>query len=156
MCKFYYYIVMSKVVVITSGYFNPIHPWHIECFELCKELWDELLVIINNDKQVKQKTSQTIVFQDENFRSKIVASLKVVDDIVVAIDDDWSVCKTIEYVAKFIRNKYGKDTKIIFWKGGDRFANNIPELQVCLDNNVEIKDWLWKKIYNSSEYRNKF
>ena len=65
-----------KTVVITSWYFNPIHPWHIECLELCKDLWDELWVIVNNDNQAKLKTWKDIVFQDENFRLKIVSSLK--------------------------------------------------------------------------------
>ena len=61
-----------KTVVITSGYFNPIHPWHIECLELCKELWDELWVIVNNDLQAKLKTWKNEVFQDEDFRMKII------------------------------------------------------------------------------------
>ncbi len=148
-------IIYMKTVVITSWYFNPIHPGHIECFELCKDLWDELWVIVNNDRQVKIKTEQPIVFQDENFRSKIVSSLKVVDSVILAIDDDSTVCKSIEYVAKQIRQKYWDDSKIIFWKWGDRFANNIPEVEACKNNNIEIKDGLGKKIDSSSTYRNK-
>jgi cytidyltransferase-like protein len=44
-----------KTIVITSGYFNPIHPGHIECFELSKMLGDELWVIVNNDHQAMLK-----------------------------------------------------------------------------------------------------
>ena len=51
-----------KTVVITSWYYNPIHPWHIECLELCKELGDELWVIVNSDKQVMDKTWKKEVF----------------------------------------------------------------------------------------------
>ena len=144
-----------KTIVITSGYFNPIHPWHIECLELCKELWDELRVIVNSDKQAKDKTGTSEVFQDENFRSRVVGALKVVDETIISVDQDWSVCESIKYVNKLIKEKYGENTKVIFGKWGDRFAENIPEVAVCKELSIEIKDGLGKKICNSSEYRAK-
>ena len=144
-----------KTVVITSWYFNPIHPWHIECLELCKELWDELWVIVNNDNQAKLKTWKETVFQDENFRLKIVSSLKVVDNVMLSVDQDGSVCESIKEITKRIKEKYWEDTVIYFWKGWDRFSWNIPEVQVCKDLWIEIKDWLWAKTHNSSDYRAK-
>lgn len=144
-----------KTVVITSGYFNPIHPGHIECLELCKELWDELRVIVNNDLQAKLKTGKDAVFQDENFRMKVVSSLRVVDQVFLSIDKDSSVCESIRAVSKSIKDKYGDDTEILFWKWGDRFSWNIPEVQVCKELWIEIKDWLWAKSHNSSDYRAK-
>lgn len=146
---------MPKTIVITSWYFNPIHPGHIECLELCKALWDELRVIINNDNQVRTKTWKSEVFQDENFRIKIVSSLKSVDSVLLSVDQDPSVCESIKEITKQIKQKYWQDTKIIFGKWWDRFTDNIPELQVCKDLNIEIRDWLWAKIHNSSDYRNK-
>ena len=144
-----------KTVVITSGYFNPIHPWHIECLELCKALWDELRVIVNSDLQARLKTWKQEVFQDENFRMKVVSSLKVVDNVFLSVDQDWSVCESIKEITKLIKEKYGNDTKIIFGKWWDRFSWNIPEVQVCQELWIEIKDWLWAKTHNSSDYRAK-
>lgn len=144
-----------KIVVITSWYFNPIHPWHIECLELCKDLWDELWVIVNNDNQAKLKTWKDTVFQDENFRLKIVSSLRVVDNVMLSVDQDGSVCKSIKEITKKIREKYWDDTVIYFWKGWDRFSWNIPEVQVCKDLWIEIKDWLGVKTHNSRDYRAK-
>jgi len=144
-----------KTVVITSGYFNPIHPWHIECLELCKELWDELRVIVNNDIQAKLKTGKDTVFQDENFRIKVVSSLKVVDQVFLSVDQDGSVCESIRTITKLIKEKYGDDTSILFWKWWDRFSGNIPEVQVCKELWIEIKDWLWTKTHSSSDYRAK-
>ncbi len=144
-----------KTVVITSGYFNPIHPWHIECLELCKNLWDELRVIVNSDHQAKLKTWKQEVFQDENFRMKVVSSLKVVDNAFLSIDQDWSVCESIRKITKLIKQKYWDETKIIFGKWWDRFSGNIPEVQVCKELWIEIKDWLWTKTHNSSDYRAK-
>ena len=45
--------------------------------------------------------------------------------------------------------------KIVFGKGGDRFSGNIPEVQVCGELGVEIRDGLGAKTHNSSEYRGK-
>ena len=144
-----------KTVVITSWYFNPIHPWHIECLELCKDLWDELWVIVNNDNQAKLKTWKDTVFQDENFRLKIVSSLKVVDNVMLSVDQDGSVCESIKEITWRIKEKYWEDTIIYFWKGWDRFSWNIPEVQVCKDLWIEIKDGLWAKTHNSRDYRAK-
>lgn len=79
---------MSKTIVITSGYYNPIHPGHIECLELCRELGDELRVIVNSDHQAKLKTGKSEIFQDENFRMRVVGAIKGVDEVVLAIDQD--------------------------------------------------------------------
>lgn len=146
---------IMKTIVITSWYFNPIHPWHIECLELCKQLWDELRVIVNNDNQSRLKTWKQEVFQDENFRSRVVSSLRVVDNVFLSVDQDASVCKSIQSIYELIQQKYWKDVNIIFGKWWDRFAWNIPEVQVCNDLWIIIKDWLWAKTHNSSDYRNK-
>ncbi len=144
-----------KTVVITSWYFNPIHPWHIECLQLCKALWDELWVIVNNDEQAKAKTWKSEVFQDEQFRMQIVGAIRWVDEVFLAVDEDWSVCQSIKVISKKIREKYWPDTKIIFGKWGDRMTGNIPEVQVCKDCNIEIRDGLWAKTHNSSDFRKK-
>ncbi len=146
---------MIKTVVITSWYFNPIHPWHIECLQLCKALWDELWVIVNNDKQAKAKTWKQEVFQDEQFRMQVVGAIRYVDEVFLSVDKDWSVCQSIKAISKQIREKYWPETQVIFGKWGDRFTDNIPEVQVCKECNIEIRDGLWAKTHNSSEYRKK-
>ena len=42
---------MKKNAIIVSGYFNPLHRGHIEYFTKASRLADELIVIVNNDKQ---------------------------------------------------------------------------------------------------------
>ena len=97
---------MSKIIVIASGYFNPIHPGHIECLELCRELGDELWVIVNNDHQARLKTGKDDVFQDENFRMKIASALRVVNQAFLSVDQDGSVCESIREISEKIREKY--------------------------------------------------
>lgn len=144
-----------KTVVITSGYFNPLHPGHIDCFELCKALGDELWVIVNSDDQIRVKTWKEDVFQDESVRTRIVSALKPVDRVILSVDTDGSVCESIRYVVGQIRSEYGPEVNIIFGKWGDRFASNIPEVQVCKELWVDIRDGLWAKTHNSSDFRAK-
>ena len=80
---------------ITSMYGNPIHPGHIECLMLSKELVDELWVIVNNDKQAELKRGIPS-FQDEEYRKVVIKSIRYVDHAEIAIDQDGSVCETTE------------------------------------------------------------
>jgi hypothetical protein len=75
--------------------------------------------------------------------------------VFLSIDKDGSVCESIREISKKIREKYWNDTIIYFWKWGDRFAWNIPEVQVCQECWIKIRDWLWAKNHNSSDYRDK-
>ncbi len=140
-----------KKIAITSVYANPLHPGHIECFELSRALADELIVIVNNDHQAKLKRG-TESFQDEQYRLKLVESIKPVSRAVLSIDDDPTVCKTLSKVIEEIHVTYGDECEIIFTKGGDRFAHEIPERVVCDQFGVRIVDGLGAKTHNSSSY----
>lgn len=132
----------KEIIVIASGYFNPLHVGHLEYLELAKKLGDKLIVIINNDEQVKIKGSTPFMSQED--RLKIVKGLKCVDDVFTSIDEDGSVCKSIEFLAK----TKGAD---IFAKGGDRNTGNIPEKEICDKLGIKIIDGLGAKIRASSE-----
>jgi cytidyltransferase-like protein len=102
--------------VVTCGYFDPLHVGHIECFEKAKELGDYLIVIINNDKQAALKKGKSFMCEED--RAKIISSLKMVDEIVMSIDQDLSCCLTLNAIEADI-----------FAKGGDRFARQLPRPQ---------------------------
>jgi glycerol-3-phosphate cytidylyltransferase-like family protein len=73
-------------------------------------------VIVNTDHQAKLKTGKSEVFQDEQIRMTIVSALKTVDQVMLAVDTDGSVCASIRVMAQRIRDRYGAETKIIFGK----------------------------------------
>lgn len=127
----------KKIIVAASGYFDPIHVGHIEYLEKARDLGDKLIVIINNDAQVKLKKGEPFMPQEE--RAKIVAAVRYVDEIFMSIDTDESVCKSLEAIKPNI-----------FAKGGDRFSQEIPESMVCNKYNIEIRDGLGDKIQSSS------
>ncbi len=126
-------------VVAVSGYFNPLHVGHLEMIEKAKKLGDKLVVIVNNDKQVKLKGS--IAFMSLKDREKIMSALADVDEVFVSIDKDKTVCKSIE--------KLKPD---IFANGGDRKSlGDVPELEVCQRLGINMVDGLGKKIRASSK-----
>jgi len=112
-------------LVIVSGYFNPLHTGHLDYLEGASRLGDYLIVIVNNDEQVRIKESTPFLPLEDRLR--IVKALSCVDKSVASIDTDGSVVKTIEtlYEINLINDK------IIFANGGDRNSNDIPEYSLC-------------------------
>ncbi len=139
-------------LAITSVYANPLHPGHIDSFELSKSVAgaDELWVIVNNDRQAELKRGVSS-FQDEVFRCRVVSALRPVDRVFLSIDEDRTVCASLRALIEEAQ-KSGKYDEIIFTKGGDRFAGEIPESVVCNEFSVKIVDGLGEKTYNSSDY----
>jgi cytidyltransferase-like protein len=133
---------------IVSGYFDPIHDGHIEYFQNAKAGCDKLIVILNNDLQTSMKKGKP--FMTENVRKKIVESIKYVDELILSIDNDRSVCKTLEK----IRELYPKD-ELYFVNGGDRGVSNIPEYSLKDKINLKFSDGAGEKINSSSSYYKK-
>ena len=93
---------MTKKAIIVSGYFNPLHKGHIEYFKLAKSRGDLLFVIVNNDIQREKKGSKEFMLQDE--RIVIISSLKIVDEVILSIDNKSDVSKTIRYIFDNYKN----------------------------------------------------
>jgi cytidyltransferase-like protein len=123
---------MNKVV-ITSGFFNPIHVGHINLMSEARKLGDFLVVIVNNDEQVKLKGSVPFMKQEE--RVEIIKTLKFVDDVFLSVDRAMSIAKSLQEIAE----SYPK-AELIFAKGGDRNSGNIPEeeIDICEKYNIKI------------------
>jgi cytidyltransferase-like protein len=133
-----------KKAIIVSGYFNPIHKGHIEYFNNAKALGDYLIVIVNNDKQRALKGSKE--FQQEDERVFIVSNIKSVDQVFLSIDEDRTVCATIQHIHEQLQNEY----QLVFANGGDQNNNSIPEVPVCEKLGIILLDGLGDKIQSSS------
>ena len=135
---------MRKKTAIVSGYFDPLHIGHLEYFKLAKDLADELVVIVNNHDQCMLKKGDE--FMEEHDRLEIVYHLDMVDEAILACDEDKSVSDTIRMIHRF-----KPMNKLIFCNGGDRDASNSPEVKVCSELGIEFQQGLGKKIRSSSE-----
>lgn len=127
---------MKRVAI--SGYFDPIHIGHLEYIKMARELGDYLIVIVNNDKQAVLKKGKSFMCEDD--RLMISSQIKGVDEAIMSIDDDKTVCKTLDLLKPDI-----------FANGGDRSNEEIPEYKICKENGTEVVDGLGDKIRSSSD-----
>ena len=110
----------------------------MDYFEKSKKLGDKLIVIVNNDFQSKLKKGTFYIPQEERLR--IIKALKCVDEVVLSIDKDLSVCETLRLVRPHV-----------FTQGGDRKNVEVPEAKVCKELGIEMIDGQGEKVQASSE-----
>jgi cytidyltransferase-like protein len=127
------------ITVCVSGYFTPLHNGHTEYFRMASYLGDRLVVIVNNDYQCFLKHGY--VFMPEKDRAELVGSIRWVDGVYLSIDQDGSVCRSLEAVHPNV-----------FAKGGDRVANNCPEYDLCLELGIKFVDRVVPVINSSSDF----
>ena len=117
---------MKKIVLITGG-FDPLHSGHIAYFKAAKTLGDLLIVGLNSDEWLERKKGRA--FMPWNERLCVVNNLSMVDEVYIFDDTDGSAKSFIRQV----RAHY-PDAALIFANGGDRTADNIPEMDIQDDN----------------------
>lgn len=115
----------QKHAIIVSGYFSPLHVGHLDMIEDAAARGDELIVIVNNNAQQVMKKGKVII--DELDRLRIVNALKIVDHAMIAVDEDRTVCASLEAIAQ----QYS-GYQLTFANGGDRSTGKVvPEAAVC-------------------------
>ena len=150
-------------IVVVSGGFDPIHSGHIEYFKSAKNLGSYLIVALNSDEWLKKKKGK--FFMPFREREIIIQNLEMVDEVISFKDDEQgSCCDALEKV----KLNYPED-EIIFCNGGDRGAENIPEMNVkgvsfqfgvggeqkINSSSIILREWqheseerVWGKFYN--------
>lgn len=112
----------KMITVAVSGGFDPLHIGHVRMFRDAKRLGDRLIVILNNDNWLRAKKGY--VFMNETERKEVIESIQYVDEVVLTKHPesvtDVSVCEILRELKPHI-----------FANGGDRYAHNIPEYDVC-------------------------
>ena len=121
---------MKKIVLVTGG-FDPLHSGHIAYLKAAKQLGDILVVGVNSDTWLVRKKGQAFMPLLE--RTTIIRELECVDFVIDFNDID----NTAKHAIWMVRQSYPQDL-IIFANGGDRTANNIPEMDI-VDNNLEFE-----------------
>jgi cytidyltransferase-like protein len=125
--------------ICISGYFDPLHVGHLEYIERSKKLGDYLVVIVNNDHQAQLKKGRAFMPAVE--RVEIIRALKWVDEVVLSVDDDRTVCKTLRTLNPLPN---------AFCNGGDQTNQAIPEKPICDELGIMLVDGLGDKIQSSS------
>lgn len=141
---------MDKVVVITGG-FDPLHGGHVEYIKAARLLGQILVIGVNSDEWLVRKKGRSFMpFED---RIAIIDALQYADYAIPFDDRDGSAKDAIAWARRVYPNH-----DIIFANGGDRTAENIPEMEiddpklsfvfgVGGDNKLNSSSWLldeWK------------
>jgi glycerol-3-phosphate cytidylyltransferase len=110
----------KPITVAISGAFDPLHVGHITYIREAAKLGDRLVVILNGDNFLLRKKG--FVFRPFEDRKEILEAIKGVDEVIPSMDDDQTVCKTLEQLKPDIFAKGG------YWEGPE----DIPEEDCCL------------------------
>ncbi|RYF28847.1 MAG: glycerol-3-phosphate cytidylyltransferase [Chloroflexi bacterium] len=95
-------------------------------------LGEKLIVVVNNDTQQILKKGKVIL--NEQNRERLIGALRVVDEVVVAVDEDLTVVRTLAMIAN-----QNEGNELVFANGGDRASvKEVPETQVCQNYNIEM------------------
>lgn len=119
-------------IAIVSGFFNPLHGGHLDMIEAAANLGEKLIVVVNNDVQQVMKKDKIIL--DEQNRMRLMSALRLVDEVVLSVDDDPGQSKTL----RKLRDMYPND-ELIFANGGDRDSTKaLPENEAaaCVECNI--------------------
>jgi D-glycero-beta-D-manno-heptose 1-phosphate adenylyltransferase len=86
----------GRVVVITNGVFDLLHPGHIRYLQAARAEGDLLIVAVNSDRTVRENKGPTRPIQPEMERAEVLAALACVD--AVLIFDDLTPATVVERI----------------------------------------------------------
>lgn len=126
------------IIVMASGYFDPIHPGHISYLEGAKKLGDILVVVVDGDKRTTKKKGKPFIPAKD--RKEIIEALGCVDKVYI---EDVDVKESLKRLRPDI-----------FAKGGDRVdKESIPEWDICEELGIRIVTGVGAdKKWSSSDY----
>jgi D-beta-D-heptose 7-phosphate kinase/D-beta-D-heptose 1-phosphate adenosyltransferase len=127
---------IKPVIVAVSGYFDPLHIGHLEYFGKAKSLGDFLVVIVNNDEQLKRNRNVSKPFMRQEDRMNLIECINFVDKVVLSVDKNGSVSETLRLIKPDIFAK----------GGGVEFGENVPETEICKKLGIKMVYGLGSKI----------
>ena len=127
---------IKPIIVAVSGYFDPLHVGHLEYFGKAKSLGDFLVVIVNNDAQLKRNRNVSKPFMKQEDRINLIETINFVDKVVLSVDNDDSVNETLRLLKPDIFAK----------GGGMEFGENVPETEICGELGIKMVYGLGAKI----------
>lgn len=73
--------------VFTNGCFDLLHLGHVDYLAKAKDVGDRLIIGVNTDASVRRLKGRNRPLQDENSRLRILASLQMVDAVILFDED---------------------------------------------------------------------
>ncbi len=118
--------LLSKKIVFTNGVFDILHEGHLHTFTQAASFGDVLIVGVNADASVKRLKGDLRPVNNELSRSLLVASLIMVDAVIIFSED------TPLQLINIIRPD-------ILVKGGDYTLNTIVGAKEVMSNGGRVE-----------------
>ncbi|MBN8860949.1 MAG: D-glycero-beta-D-manno-heptose 1-phosphate adenylyltransferase [Sphingobacteriales bacterium] len=118
--------LLGKKIVFTNGCFDILHKGHMEILSRAAASGDMLVVGVNSDQSVKHLKGEGRPVNDESFRALMLASLTIVDAVVVF--DDPTPLQQIQNIEPDV-----------LLKGGDYTLDQIVGAEEVIKNGGEVK-----------------
>lgn len=118
--------MLDKRIVFTNGVFDILHKGHISLLSAAASLADILIVGANSDASVKRLKGNSRPVNDENSRALLLASLVMVDVVIIFEDDT-----PLELIKSILPD--------VLVKGGDYTLAQIVGAKEVINNGGEVK-----------------
>lgn len=73
----------NKKIALTSGTFDLLHAGHLNYLEAVKKYGDVVVVMMSGDNRVKSRKGPNRPIISEEYRARILDSLKIVDYVII-------------------------------------------------------------------------
>jgi len=135
----------NKKIVFTNGCFDILHIGHVKYLQKAKTLGDKLIVGVNSNESVKRLKGKDRPINDEYDRAYLIASLEVVDYVVVFEEDTpYELIKKIkpdilvkgaDYENKeVVGSDIAKEVRLIEFIEGKSTTNIIEKIKLRIEN----------------------
>ena len=135
----------SKKIVFTNGCFDILHIGHVKYLQKAKALGDKLIVGVNSNESVKRLKGEDRPINDEYDRAYLIASLEVVDYVVIFNEDTpYELIKKIkpdilvkgaDYKDKeVVGSDIAKEVRLIEFVEGKSTTNIIEKIKLRIEN----------------------
>lgn len=130
---------MDRFIAVSGG-MDPLTHGHVRMIRDAAT-FGKVIVLLNSDAWLLRKKGYKFMCFEE--RKEILEAIEDVHCVLPAIDEDGTVCQSIENLKSVIS---------YFGNGGDRKQNNTPEQGTCEKYSIEVIYGLGgNKIASSSE-----
>ena len=134
--------IKDKKIVFTNGCFDILHIGHVKYLQKAKTLGDLLIVGVNSNNSVKRLKGETRPVNDEYDRAYLLASLEVVDYVVIFNEDTpYELIKKVkpdilvkgaDYKDKeVVGSDIAKEVKLIDFVEGKSTTSIIERMKLC-------------------------
>lgn len=76
----------GKIVVLTNGCFDLLHPGHVRYLSEARRLGDVLIVALNSDRAIRELKGHARPILDQSERAEVISALACVDYVTVFDD----------------------------------------------------------------------